>query len=260
MNAQSHPGEARWWQILAVVVVAAALTGSVVEIFHGTESDVSEARAWERPRAAQELPLEAPAAPTYEELRQQRQGPNAAWTSHLSQLQGEAPAPALIEAGARADAKSLTLTERAETRAYAGAPPVVPHVIDQQVTSSCVACHGEGLEVAGRVAPVLSHPVYANCTQCHVPSANDKVPESTLEVANAWVGAQPAGQGGARAWPGAPPVIPHPTVMRESCASCHGVWGKPGLRTTHPERQSCTQCHAPDARLDQRAAALFGGL
>jgi cytochrome c-type protein NapB len=52
-------------------------------------------------------------------------------------------------------------------------------------------------------------------------------------------------------------VIPHPTHMRENCESCHGVAGPHGLRTPHAERQSCTQCHAPDAKLDRRPTESF---
>jgi hypothetical protein len=40
--------------------------------------------------------------------------------------------------------------------------------------------------------------------------------------------------------------------MREACASCHGPSGKRGLRSTHPVRASCQQCHARSAALDQR--------
>jgi nitrate reductase (cytochrome), electron transfer subunit len=54
-----------------------------------------------------------------------------------------------------------------------------------------------------------------------------------------------------RAFDGAPPTIPHSTLMRTDCLSCHGPQGLYGLRTPHPERQSCLQCHAPGAHLDQ---------
>jgi cytochrome c-type protein NapB len=40
--------------------------------------------------------------------------------------------------------------------------------------------------------------------------------------------------------------------MRENCMSCHGEGGTSAIRTSHPDRQSCTQCHAPDAGYDQR--------
>jgi cytochrome c-type protein NapB len=40
--------------------------------------------------------------------------------------------------------------------------------------------------------------------------------------------------------------------MRDDCMSCHGPQGLFGLRTPHPDRQSCLQCHVPNAELDQR--------
>lgn len=61
---------------------------------------------------------------------------------------------------------------------------------------------------------------------------------------------------GARAWSIAPPQIPHRTLMRERCESCHGVGGRDAMRSTHPDRQSCTQCHAPNAALDQQPMSL----
>lgn len=72
---------------------------------------------------------------------------------------------------------------------------------------------------------------------------------------NSFVGEQPVFPG-ARAWPGAPPTIPHTTFMRINCASCHGVAGALGMRSTHPFRDSCTQCHAPSATRDQRSSSL----
>ena len=57
---------------------------------------------------------------------------------------------------------------------------------------------------------------------------------------------------GNRAWSIAPPEIPHRTFMQERCESCHGVNGRDAIRSTHPWRQSCEQCHAPSAEFDQR--------
>ncbi|HRC56557.1 MAG TPA: hypothetical protein PKU97_11575, partial [Kofleriaceae bacterium] len=84
-------------------------------------------------------------------------------------------------------------------------------------------------------------------------AATEVAPSLPLqEVADSAFVGLPAPGRGERAWPGAPPTIPHTTWMRERCDSCHGVWGASGLRSTHPWRQSCTQCHAPAAALDQR--------
>ena len=114
----------------------------------------------------------------------------------------------------------------------------------------CLACHGEGLRVSGRLAPKVSHPHYTSCTQCHIEGMRSGLTEPAEPAENTFAGVSRAGPG-ARAWPGAPPTIPHTTWLREDCASCHGLVARPGLRTTHPWQTSCTQCHAPSAALDQ---------
>jgi nitrate reductase (cytochrome), electron transfer subunit len=152
--------------------------------------------------------------------------------------------------------RALALAERAGRRAYDGAPPVVPHPVAQQSAAACLACHGPGLVVKDKVASKMSHPLHSNCTQCHVPAAGPQIPvtDPLLRVPlaeNVFAGSE-APLKGSRAWPQAPPTVPHSTFMRSDCLSCHGPQGLFGLRTPHPERQSCLQCHAPGAGLDQR--------
>jgi cytochrome c-type protein NapB len=49
---------------------------------------------------------------------------------------------------------------------------------------------------------------------------------------------------GARAYPGAPPALPHTVAMRENCLACHGKETHPGMkRNPHPERANCLSCH-----------------
>ena len=48
------------------------------------------------------------------------------------------------------------------------------------------------------------------------------------------------------------------SLMRERCDSCHGVWAG-ALRTTHPWRQNCVQCHTPSAARDQHPTTMEGG-
>ncbi len=144
------------------------------------------------------------------------------------------------EAATGREALLAALRERADWRAFAGAPPVVPHPVTQRSTASCLACHEQGLAVDGRLAPKISHPPYASCTQCHVESHNRAFP--TPETSTAFVGA--VEQQGRRAWFEAPPEIPHDLHMRNDCRSCHGPRGEPALRTSHPERANCLQCHA----------------
>jgi cytochrome c-type protein NapB len=141
-----------------------------------------------------------------------------------------------------------------QRRAYDGAPPTIPHPIRQQDFPNCMTCHGEGLRVGAQVAPAICHETHVSCVQCHVVSV-DPIPGAPPDGGSpsrttASPGSRPPLRG-ERAWVGAPPTIPHPTNMRSNCGSCHGPLAL-GLRTSHPWRQSCTQCHAPSAALDQR--------
>jgi cytochrome c-type protein NapB len=62
--------------------------------------------------------------------------------------------------------------------------------------------------------------------------------------------------------PGSPPPIPHALQMRENCRACHaGPGAVAELRTTHPERVTCRQCHAlgaPPVEAFVRAPAEAG--
>jgi cytochrome c-type protein NapB len=148
--------------------------------------------------------------------------------------------------------RTEALATRAARRAYDGAPPRVPHQVDQRNAPDCLFCHSEGLSVAGRVAPKLSHQPYLNCLQCHVverSAGNDWVIPQTpgapapQKLDTAFEGAslaEPVAPWGV----GAPPPMPHTQHMRSDCASCHGPSGRDGLRTSHPQRQNCLQCHA----------------
>jgi cytochrome c-type protein NapB len=144
------------------------------------------------------------------------------------------------------------MAERAQRRAFEGAPPVIPHEVDASGSSaSCPACHTTGVVVGDKAAPLIPHAEYRSCTQCHTTAAPGLPGGRSPVLANGFEGLSQFGPG-ARAYEGAPPVVPHPTRMRERCVACHGPQGKEALRTPHPERQSCTQCHPPSARLNQR--------
>ncbi len=133
-----------------------------------------------------------------------------------------------------------------ENRAYAGAPPRVPH---EMITSGtgiggkdCLQCHGNGgfVERFNAFAPVTPHPQLINCNQCHVPVNTNKLfRESTFTRA-----AEPKTK--QAAMQGSPPVIPHKLFMRENCLSCHAGPSAPKeIRVSHPERVNCRQCHVP---------------
>jgi cytochrome c-type protein NapB len=64
--------------------------------------------------------------------------------------------------------KLLSLSDRETRRAFNGAPPTVPHPIDQLDPAACMACHGEGLQSKTLQASKMPHPYYSSCTQCHV--------------------------------------------------------------------------------------------
>jgi len=140
---------------------------------------------------------------------------------------------------------------------------VVPHPIDQQQAESCLACHGEPVLVDQKLVPQISHAAYSQCLQCHAagtgPSKHWTEAPGLFEAAR--VSSQFTGHqldhGGTRSFDGAPAVIPHTTWMRENCMSCHGPGGSSALRTSHPSRQRCVQCHPADAALDQRPMASY---
>jgi len=63
-------------------------------------------------------------------------------------------------------------------------------------------------------------------------------------VANEFVGLQQDMRTGGRLNPISPPTIPHRVLMRENCVACHsGPAAREEIRTTHPERTRCRQCH-----------------
>lgn len=145
--------------------------------------------------------------------------------------------------------KTMALELRASNRSFNGAPPTVPHPVDQMSSFACAACHTNGFQSASLNIPKMSHQFLANCTQCHVESQPEHM--TAADYGETTFVGLPAPTAGARAFEGAPPTIPHSTWMRMDCMSCHGPTGKHGIRSTHPWRQNCQQCHAPSSTLDQ---------
>lgn len=186
-------------------------------------------------------------AVAYLDMDSRTRGPNRDYRSDLATLASRIRPLTNEVINLEADrVRSLAL--RTVRRAYDGAPPVVPHPVNDNDVASCAACHGEGREIAGRIAPRMSHRMYVNCTQCHAPAGNPGLGPA-FPVDNTFAGLGPPGRG-ARAWDGAPPVIPHRTHMRENCIACHGLLGREGMRSTHPWRVNCIQCHAGSAAED----------
>ena len=129
-------------------------------------------------------------------------------------------------------------------RAYHGAPPSIPHTVENERSmggNDCLKCHENGgfVKKWDAYAPVTPHPDYENCRQCHVPQNTkgvfkgtnfEKIPAPKAGVNNAL--------------PGSPPVIPHQIQLRENCLACHAGPSAPKeIRVSHPERVNCRQCH-----------------
>ncbi|MCV9385960.1 hypothetical protein [Reichenbachiella ulvae] len=136
------------------------------------------------------------------------------------------------------------LKEYYENRAYAGAPPIIPHpLLDEKGIGdkSCLQCHQNGgyVEVFKKYAPISPHTELISCRQCHVPSKTND-----LYVASEWKKMGHPEVGGA-VLIGSPPPIPHDLQMRENCLACHAGPAAPKeIQVSHPERINCRQCHA----------------
>ncbi len=188
------------------------------------------------------LPPEGEAIPHPPAVRAEPQNPIPAEADvFATDARGLAVAPA---AEASRPARRRTLAAARTLRAYPGAPPRIPHELapDEFRLTECSTCHERG-GYAPRFrayTPVTPHPRYENCLQCHVAS----------ETAGTFVGLdwRPAAWPplGERAMEGAPPRIPHDLQLRGNCLACHGGPGAvEEIRTTHPERVNCRQCHVP---------------
>lgn len=222
-----------------VGVIAVAAVGFVVGI-----RPMPRPKLIDRPFVTTGAEQESVPGQRYDELRLRRHGANSEVSSPM------VPVPPSEASAPTAAAKRAALNARKQRRAFVGAPPVIPHEVDAIDSGACLACHAEGVVVGDVIAPPLSHEPYSQCNQCHAPTSN-AISTPPQEVANTFVGVDRAGRG-SRAWPGAPPTIPHTLQMRSNCIGCHGHAGEPGLRTSHPERVSCQQCHVPEGQTKPR--------
>lgn len=250
MSQTPPAGGDRWLKLLAAGALAAAAVGFLT----GTRPPEVP------PAPGRALPpgQSVAAMPTYRGLRDAARGPNAqVHAAEFARLQAEvASAPlneeSLLEASVRRRAR----------RAYDGAPPTIPHPAGQQLMPACLACHEHGAYVDGRLARAMSHPRSDSCLQCHVVAIDPRPSGARFTgpvTENTFAGVF-KGQAGGRAWLGAPPTVPHPPEMRGTCVSCHGPAGEAGLRSSHPERTSCLQCHALDHQAQQAFPRVAGGL
>ncbi|TGV01464.1 nitrate reductase cytochrome c-type subunit [Flavivirga rizhaonensis] len=142
-----------------------------------------------------------------------------------------------------------SLTTYYKNRAYHGAPPSIPHAVDEQQNmggQSCLKCHENGgfTEKFQAYAPVTPHPELVSCKQCHV----EQNTQTLFKSGNyAHVAAPEVGVNNALL--GSPPMIPHQIQLRENCLSCHAGPSAPKeIRVSHPERVNCRQCHVPSTK------------
>jgi len=147
-------------------------------------------------------------------------------------------------------ARAASIDRRAQLRAFEGAPPVIPHSIQDLNVQSCRACHAEGLRAGDKISRMVSHTYLPSCTQCHVEATGFLLDANAIPP-NEFRGLRSQGMGGTRAWAGAPPVVPHTFFMRTNCVSCHGEFGYDGWRPDHLSRSNCAQCHVPAAEFEQ---------
>jgi cytochrome c-type protein NapB len=147
--------------------------------------------------------------------------------------------------------------QRAERRAYDGAPPVIPH---EPQGAACSSCHNDrGLAAEGLgfapPSPHIGTSIEGNtvrCRQCHVSGVNEG-----LFVENYFVGLPQNMRFGGRLNPISPPTIPHRILMRENCLACHtGPAVRREIATTHPERTRCRQCHVEESSRSTFQSAL----
>ncbi|HSG07834.1 MAG TPA: hypothetical protein VLA36_05740 [Longimicrobiales bacterium] len=138
-----------------------------------------------------------------------------------------------------------TRADRRSRRAFEGAPPFIPHPLEPETerTQDCAPCHEFGgyNPLLRTYAPRAPHPEKTNCLQCHVRPVT-----TGIFVESDWVYVDwpPYGAGGVIE--GSPPTVPHSLQMREHCLACHGgAAAAPDIRTPHPERFNCRQCHVP---------------
>lgn len=237
-----EPSGQRGTQVFLAAIIALAAIGFMVGLDDGAprgEVDRVESVSSEPDR-------DSPPAVTYGEIGSLGPAATQGYRNTVADL-GVPQVDLTQEIPVEPEKKAASLAERATRRAYNGAPPVIPHAVDQMSDGACVACHAVGVSVAAKTAPIIPHSHYTNCQQCH--SAAAPVATGQPLAPNAFRGLA-APMAGERAWEGAPPTIPHSTWMRENCMACHGPLGKPGMRTSHPGRENCLQCHGRSAIQD----------
>jgi cytochrome c-type protein NapB len=144
-----------------------------------------------------------------------------------------------------------TLDEYYSRRQYPGAPPYIPHKVEEADLApvECLTCHAKGGWTADlkRNTPITPHPEQTACRQCHIEQT-----DAQLFVDIDWMSITTPRLGRSDL-PGAPPPIPHELQMRGNCIACHvGPGAVASIRVEHRSRGNCRQCH-----LRETGAGLF---
>ena len=242
--------------VLLIIVGIASVSG----FFMGMRQSNND-EAWQSSwQAAADASVEEqavyPEAPLYKDIPTTKWKANKEWRNELANLPRQ-KMNLVSQKPLDTAERVLVLKGRSARRAYDGAPPMIPHAINYRDVESCTVCHAQdsNIMIAGRRSPAMSHPFMSNCTQCHAPSEGLAMLQHSgtvgLVVDNQFIGATHSGSG-SRAYPGAPPTIPHRVSMRQNCMSCHGPGMPDAVTTSHPMRSNCLQCHAQDSSYDNR--------
>ena len=249
--ASPHDGRvARMLPLAGVIVLALTLVGFLEGIAEPQAATTKYASA-----SPHSVTGDVPNAVAYRNMVAARLSPNADFQSSLKALRFEKPS--IFDPVERTPEMTMAaLIDRTRTRAFDGAPPVIPHTTEQQSAASCLACHGQGIRMGDKIATKVSHAHFTSCTQCHVESHSGGPFETTQPVENEFTGIQSSGPG-ERAYVGAPPTIPHSLWLRNDCTSCHGLVARPGLRTSHPWLSNCVQCHVESNHVPRVSDAGF---
>ncbi len=142
-----------------------------------------------------------------------------------------------------------TLDEYYSRRQYPGAPPYIPHKVEEADLApvECLTCHAKGGWTADlkRNTPITPHPEQTACRQCHIEQT-----DARLFVDIDWMSITTPRLGRSDL-PGAPPPIPHELQMRGNCMACHvGPGAVASIRVEHPSRGNCRQCHVAETNVE----------
>lgn len=245
-ESNQHAAHSRAIHLTLVAVIGLSFVGFFVGLRQGTPSP--DFMPHERTLPAEFA--DTVHAMTYTEFDRRIYGANREWRSVVVDIDDRPAKPEARWLGPMM--RDAYMQERTSRRAFDGAPPTVPHPIEQMSVAECLVCHTEARYLGKNVyAPAMSHEMMPNCTQCHV-EQDSAAFDSFLLAKNTFDGIVRADRG-FRAWSAAPPRVPHSLLMRENCLSCHGPSGAQAIRPDHPWDAVCLQCHIPATMHDQYA-------